>query len=201
MGHRKGTYDLLEALDRLDGAARRSLRVVLAGDGEIEEVRAEIDRRGLGDVVETRSWLAAPERDALLATSEVFLLPSHAEGLPMAMLEAMSSGLVPIVGRVGAVAEVAHDDVNAILVDPGDPAALSAAIESLVLDGDRRRRLAAGARTTAEGLSVEVWFDDLVDVWTHLAEVGVDHGDGTHCSTGSGTGSGTGSATGPARAG
>lgn len=182
MGHRKGTYDLLDALDRLGPDARRSLRVVLAGDGEVEEVRAAIVRRGLGDVVEARSWLAAPERDALLRSSDVFLLPSHAEGLPMAMLEAMASGLVPVVGRVGAVAEVAHDDVNALLVDPGDPAVLATAIESLVLDAELRRRLATAARATAGGLSVDVWFDDLVDVWTHLVEDGPHRVDAA-CST------------------
>lgn len=169
LGQRKGTYDILDAVAQLPNAVRERLAIVLAGDGDVAEVRARADAlTRQGARVEVRDWLGPEERDALLATASVFLLPSHDEGLPMALLEAMAAGLAPITSPVGAIPEVINDGENGILVDPGKVGALAEAIERLVDDGAERRKLASGAQSTARSMSRSMWEESLRRTWSEL---------------------------------
>jgi glycosyltransferase involved in cell wall biosynthesis len=144
----KGGEQLLEALSRPEAAA---LRVVLAGPGEMPAAGIELvaERPGL----EWRGWMEPEARDELLATADIFVLPSTSEGLPMAMLEAMSWGLAIVATAVGGVPDVATDGGDAIVVPPGEPGPLAVALTALAADPDRRRRLGRAARTRAEELS------------------------------------------------
>src|SRR4029079_14258769 len=98
-------------------ALRARSRLVLAGDGDVEGARRLA--APLGESVQVRTWLGAAERDGLLADSDVFVLPSHAEGLPMSLLEAMSSGLPSIVTPVGGIPEVFSHEIEGLFVAPG----------------------------------------------------------------------------------
>jgi len=77
------------------------------------------------------------------------------DGLPVALLEAMSSGCAIVASRVPGIVDVVEDGVNGILVPPGDAAALREAIRSLLEDESLRTRLGEAARRTAEAYSVE----------------------------------------------
>ncbi|MFB9839570.1 glycosyltransferase, partial [Actinoallomurus acaciae] len=132
----KGHADLIEALALLE----KPPPVRLVGDGpERERLAALIEARGLGEVV----GLAGPCPDAreMLADHQFSVLPSHAEGLPNAVLEAMAAGLPVIATRVGGVPEVLADGVTGLLVPPHDPAAVAAAIERVAGDPDLRRAM------------------------------------------------------------
>jgi glycosyltransferase involved in cell wall biosynthesis len=76
-------------------------------------------------------------------------MPSLSEGLPLALVEAMSFGLPVVVSRVGGVPEVVTDGVEGLLVPPSDSAALAAAIRSLLDDTALRSRQGDAARTRA----------------------------------------------------
>jgi glycosyltransferase involved in cell wall biosynthesis len=80
----------------------------------------------------------------------VFCLPSHAEGLPMAMLEAMAAGKAVVASKVGAIPEAIMDGDNGLLVAPGDSQALAAALASVLADAALRERLGRRARATVE---------------------------------------------------
>ena len=60
------------------------------------------------------------ERDRLLAQSDVFVLPSYDEGVPMSLLEAMAAGLPAIVTPVGGIPDVLRHGVEGLMVEPGD---------------------------------------------------------------------------------
>lgn len=167
LGDRKGTFNIIAAVASLDTDVRDRLIVVLAGDGEVD--RARDAAAPLGGVVTIRDWLNPDQRDALLAAADVLLLPSYDEGLPMALLEAMSAGIAPITSPVGAIGDVIVDGVNGILVTPGDVPALAAAIESLATDDRRRLAIAAQARATAEEFSVANWHASMVGLWRDLS--------------------------------
>ncbi len=146
----KGGSVLLEALARPELAG---LRVVLAGPGELPEegrrllaVRLELEWRG---------WLDAAEMEELLDGADVFVLASTSEGLPMALLEALSLGLAIVATAVGGVPDAVEPEVSAIVVPPGDPAALAAGLARLAADPALRERLGQAARERVRSFSAE----------------------------------------------
>lgn len=169
LGRRKGSYDVVAAIALLPDDVRRRLRVVLAGDGENDEVRRAALDAGVDDVVEVRGWQDPAQRDELVRRSQVFLLPSYEEGLPMAMLEAMAQGLAPIVSPVGGIPNVIGDEIEGLLVEPGDVAALSTALRRMVEDDALRTSVAAAARLRSDDFAASRWYDELTELWVSLA--------------------------------
>ena len=125
-----------------------TIRFAAAGHGPLAvEVRAEHARLGLGD----RFALLGHRDDAirLLAGADLFVLASGHEGLPVAVMEALALGVPVVATRVGGLPEVVTDGVDGLLVPPGDPAALAAAIRRASRP-DERARLAAGAAAAGD---------------------------------------------------
>ena len=119
-------------------------RLVLIGAGPLDgRLRTRAAELGLDDVVFAGS---RPDVPALLAGLDVFALSSRQEGLPVALMEAMTSGLPSVVTRVGGMPEVLDDGEQGYLVPPADPGALSEALGRLVADPALRGRLGAAAR-------------------------------------------------------
>jgi glycosyltransferase involved in cell wall biosynthesis len=87
---------------------------------------------------------------SVLKRVDVFCLPSLSEGLPNALMEAMSIGCACVASRVGGVRVLLEHERNGLLVPPGDVAGLTAALERLVSDAALRQRLGRAARTTIE---------------------------------------------------
>jgi glycosyltransferase involved in cell wall biosynthesis len=144
---RKGIYELLEALAAL---APRHPHAVLAigGQGEVDEVRRRAAALGIADRVQLLGWLTGADKQAELARAAIFCLPSHAEGLPMAMLEAMAAGKAVVVTGVGGIPHAVRDGDNGLLVDPGNVPSLADALGSLLDNDARRRELGERARAT-----------------------------------------------------
>jgi glycosyltransferase involved in cell wall biosynthesis len=117
----------------------------VVGDGAL---RAELERetaaRGLGDRVE---FLGHREDvPALLAESDLFAFPSRTEAFPNGVLEGMAAGLPVVACAVEGLLDLVDDGRTGILVPPGDPAAVAAAIERLVTNQPLATRIAAEAR-------------------------------------------------------
>ena len=165
----KGVFDLVEAAARLPAPARAALRVVIAGNGDNDALRERVARHRLDEVVEVRGWLGAPERDALLAGAEAFVLPSYREGLPMALLEAMAWGLAPVCTPVGAVPELVEHGSSALVVQPGDVPALASALERLALDAPLRARLGEAARARVQPLALERYMERLCGLYEEVS--------------------------------
>ncbi len=169
LGENKGSYDLIRAIAMLPNDIRAHLRVTLAGDGEVERVREVVGANGLADTVDVVGWVGPADRDRLLAESAILVLPSYSEGLPMAVLEAMANGVVPVTTAVGAIPEVVTDGVSGLLVKPGEPEQLAAALRSLIVDAELRNRLAAAAYTRAGEFDIAHWRAALHDLWLAAA--------------------------------
>jgi glycosyltransferase involved in cell wall biosynthesis len=145
----KGVYDLVRAFARI---ARRlpRLQLVLGGVGEIDKVRELSAQLEIQDRVSCPGWLDPERKTAALASSTVFVLPSYAEGMPMALLEAMSWGLPVIATPVGGIPQVVANEVSGLLVAPGDIDGLADRIGRLMADSALRERLGAAARARIE---------------------------------------------------
>lgn len=147
LGTRKGVPDLLTALASEDMRAL-AWQAVLAGDGPVETYRDQAKELGLGDRVRFTGWLDTEQIRRLRAGADILALPSHAEGLAMALLEGLASGLAVVTTRVGAHEEALIHGENGLFVTIGDPAALAHALARLVADPAERRRLATAGRAT-----------------------------------------------------
>lgn len=142
---RKGMPELIEALGS-DELRALSWNMQIAGNGDAEPYRALAERLGIDDRLEFLGWVDSPQARALLASSDMFVLPSRHEGLSMAILEAMSFGVPVVATPVGDVREAVEDGVTGRIVPVQDPASLARALAELVRDPELRRRLGDQAR-------------------------------------------------------
>ena len=144
---------------------RPALRALLVGDGPLEEqLRASIHRQDLGSVVR----LTGPRLDVadVLGAADVFALSSAREGMPVALLEALDAGVPAVSTAVGGVVDVVGDGETALLVPPGDRAALAGAIERVLEDEDLRARLSReGRKLVRAKFSAEAMVDGYCAVY------------------------------------
>lgn len=137
-------------------------RLVVVGDGPD---RAELERAAAAspaaDRIEFRGSLPRDEALRVVAGAEAGLLSSAWENLPHSAVEALSVGVPMVATAVGGVPEVVHDGENGLLVPPGDPEALAAAIRRVLEEPGLRARLAAGAKPSVEAISSEAIYGRL----------------------------------------
>jgi glycosyltransferase involved in cell wall biosynthesis len=142
---RKGLPELLEAL--ADPAlAALGWRLRIAGDGDPAPFAARAAELGLGNRVAFLGWRSEADVRALLADSDVFVLPSHNEGLSIALLEAMAHGCAVVTTPVGATLDALIDGECALLVPVGDRHRLATALCRAIADPELRAALQTGAR-------------------------------------------------------
>lgn len=130
---RKDPVAALEALRILGGDER--LLMVGPHKRGLAEVRAAAERLGVADRVELLGHVSTEELGALYRGAECLVFPSLYEGFGLPVLEAMACGTPVVARRLTAIPEVAGD--AAVLVEPGDPAALAAGVETVRQDRDR----------------------------------------------------------------
>jgi glycosyltransferase involved in cell wall biosynthesis len=137
----------------------------IAGRGE-EQARLQELTRAMGIEDRLRLLGFRSEIGALLHAADLFVHPSRSEGLPLAVIEAMSTGLAVVASDVGGLREVVTPGVDGELVRPEDPQALAQAILGLLSDPGRRERLADAARRTAvERFGVDSMVEEYLDVY------------------------------------
>jgi glycosyltransferase involved in cell wall biosynthesis len=163
--HRKGLDVLLRAVASLRDPR---LCVLLAGDGpEAAALRALAAELQLGSAVQ----FLGRRNDAgdLLAACDLFVLPSRAEGLGVAALEALGAARPVIASKVGGLADLIQHERSGLHVPPDDPAALAAAIARLRDDPLLRERLAAaGPARVDEGFRVAQYVERHLAVYARV---------------------------------
>ena len=130
-------------------ALRRTLRLVLVGDGPLRaQVAAVLHQAGVADL----AWLPGERRDVpeVMRGLDCFVLPSLAEGISNTILEAMSTGLAVIATAVGGNSDLIDPDRTGLMVQAGNVGALSTAIQALATDPARARAMGLAARQRVE---------------------------------------------------
>lgn len=170
IGDRKGTFDLLIALDKIRGL--KNWHAVVAGNGRVGEFRVMVSKLGLDGRISVPGWLEAGASRQLLMNSDILILPSYAENLPMAVIEAMAAGIPVVATPVGATAEIVQDGETGYLVRPGDIEQISKILAVLIRDKDLRISFGANARRIFDAeLSMESFRKKLVRQWSLAAGV------------------------------
>jgi glycosyltransferase involved in cell wall biosynthesis len=149
IGPRKGLFDFLIVFEQLVKEGYE-IRLSIGGNGEVARLMKRISAPLLKDRVEYLGWIDERQKKHLLISSDIFVLPTYGEGMPVSILEAMAYGLAVVSTPVGGIPELVEDGHNGYLVDPGDLETLHDRLKTLVgkqelrvLMGRRGRRKAA----------------------------------------------------------
>lgn len=161
LSERKGVSDLLRALALLPPQAH----LVLCGGGDVARYQALAAELKVSDRCSFLGLQPAERVQAELARAHVFTLPSFAEGLSIALLEAMAVGCPVVATMVGEHPHVLEPSMNALVVRPGDAEGLAQALGALMSDQALATRIgAAGQATIAARFTSDVALRKLANV-------------------------------------
>lgn len=167
---RKGINELADAVDRLKGNGAPPFRVSIAGDGPLSHRAEELAERH--EDVEYLGYVSESEKRDLLDSASIYVLPTHGEGLPIALLEGMAGGNAVVTTGVGSIPEVVGEE-NGRLVAPGDSDALADALHEMVADPEAVSTMAETNRETVrEQYSWPSTIDRLTDTYRRAREAG-----------------------------
>jgi len=144
------------------------IRVVIGGSGPLEvPLREQAARLGVSESILWPGQIADMPR--FLAALDVYVSPSVTEGFSLALIEAGAAGVPVVATRVGGVPEVILDGDTGLLVVPGDPHALAAAVLAFIGDPKTASRLSAAARLRAvSAFSPKRMLDDTLAVYADV---------------------------------
>lgn len=140
----KGIATLAESLCALDRAGTE-LELRVAGDGPQRALLETLGSELAGVRIVLLGWIDTRTLREEMRTADIFVLPSYVEGVPLALLEAMSEGAAVVATRVGGVPDVVEDGETGLLVDAHDATALTAALARLCELPALRERLGSAA--------------------------------------------------------
>lgn len=145
------------------------MRVIFAGNGEVERYRNVASELGVADRCDFLGWIAGAEKERLFEGASMLCLTSKHEAMPMGVMEAMAHGLPVIATRVGGIPQLIDDGVSGLLVEPGDEAHLTALLLELVSSPEKRSELGAAARMKmAQSFSIDASVERLLGIYEDL---------------------------------
>lgn len=163
LDRRKGVLDLIEALN---GISHLDFTLNVAGsfidDTTQKEAYKKINDYKLDNNIKFLGYVTGNEKEELMRSSDILILPSYGEGMPVVLLEAFSHGLAIITTNVGAIPEVIEHGKNGLLHQPGDVASLSLYIKKLIDDPNYLRKIQNYSLEAAEKYSPEKYRDNLI---------------------------------------
>jgi len=157
IGKNKGIYDLIDVIYQNKLKLAGKAKFYIGGNGEVERIIDLIEKYRLQETVEFIGWVDGTKKNRVLSSSDVYLLPSYKEGLPVSILEAMSYSKPIISTNVGGIPEIVHDGRNGYLISPGDKLALWKSIKYFIEYPD-----SIGAMGEISRKLVEPYFSDNV---------------------------------------
>ncbi len=140
VGQRKGYYDLIEAIPKIIEKFPK-YKFSFCGNGEVEQIKERLIEKQINDNVELTGWLSKKQIFQKLKSSSIYVLPTYNEGMPLAILEAMSFGLPIITTKVGAIPSLINENENGIFVRPGNIAEISNALINLIDNEELRMQI------------------------------------------------------------
>ncbi|EQK45204.1 glycosyltransferase family 4 protein [Paraclostridium bifermentans] len=144
----KGQIDLIDVICRLN-KKYKNLEVNLIGDGiDRERIEEKIRKENLEDVVNVLGFRKNVKE--IISESDIFILPSYIEGLPLSMLESMAMSLPVVVSSIAGIPEVIDNGNNGYLITPGNLDEIETALDNLIKNKKLRVKMGNQARKTVE---------------------------------------------------
>lgn len=166
----KGIYDLLDVINEHKVEFDGKITLHIGGNGETITLQNIIKEHGFSNIVKFEGWVSGDKKVELLNNTDVFILPSYTEGLPISILEAMSYSLPVISTPVGGIPEVVRDGENGFLIKPGDKDALFNAIVRLANDEELREKMGNISYSKVQAHLPEIVAKELEDIYKKLTK-------------------------------
>lgn len=164
---RKGGYDLLKAIVENKEIFENRLCLRMGGNVVDGDIRKYISDNQLSEIVSYEGWIAGDHKIDCLNWADVYILPSYNEGLPIAILEAMSYSHPIISTPVGGIPEVVHDK-NGILVEPGNIQQIASSLKYYMDNKDAIKQQGAESFKIVQNFLPEKVFRDLQSIYQSL---------------------------------
>jgi len=162
----KGIYDIIEAAKYIKNS---NVEINLYGDGNVEEFGNLIADNKLQNKIKIMGWISGTEKEQAYKNSDICILPSYNEGLPMSILEAMAVGLPIISTPVGGIPEAVEDCVNGFLIQSGDYVALAEKIDLLAGSNSLRTQMGEQSYKLAkEKFDIELIIKQLQNLYNKM---------------------------------
>ena len=144
----KGVLDMIKVFDQL--YREKSFKFILCGTGSLVEYAVDSLSSLMKDDFVYKGIVSGEDKHTAIYESDIFLLPSHFEGLPMSLLEVMAVGVVPVITNVGSVTDVVCDGENGIIIEKSNPENIYIKLKSLLENPEQMKGLSINARKTVE---------------------------------------------------
>ena len=132
----KGIFDLIEVIAKNKEKYKNRIKLLIGGNGEVQYLNELIKRFDIEDIVEYLGWISSVKKVEVLNNSNVYILPSYNEGLPISILESMSYGKPIISTNVGGIPEIVKNKRNGLLITPGEFKEIEIAIDYFLENPD-----------------------------------------------------------------
>ena len=172
VGERKGVFDLLKAVPKVVSQDDSVMFVLAGGEehpGEMAQLMEIIEAEKIGPWVKVLGEVERDRVPRLLGLADLFILPSHAEGMPLAILEAMRSRVPIISTYAGGIPDTIQNEISGLLVHPRSPEEIADAVLRLRKDDALRQRLARRAeKEFEEKFAFSKGIDEIRSLYTSL---------------------------------
>ncbi|MGD6847859.1 glycosyltransferase family 4 protein [Rossellomorea aquimaris] len=170
LGPRKGHSDLFNALSRINGTSSQ-VEVQIVGDGEMREaLETQVKSLRLPNV---RFLGKRDDVPAILSKTDIFVLPTINDNLPISIIEAMHSGAAILTTNCGGITEIVHHNETGIIVEPGNVSQLTTQLKHLIGNEALRKKLGANAYRYAKNhLTREAMVGKIEGIYQNLIDSG-----------------------------
>jgi glycosyltransferase involved in cell wall biosynthesis len=166
----KGLHDMVEAFARL--YSEMPFRFTLCGTGHLEAFAVKEFTGIMGDDFSFKGIVSGENKTTVILSSDIFILPSrYGEGLPMALLETMGAGLVPVTTDDASIKNVVQHNENGIIVEKYNPEDIYRKLKDFLSHPDKLRKLSVNARKTiVENFDVKQMIEKLEKIYAGISE-------------------------------
>ncbi|MCM3729098.1 glycosyltransferase [Neobacillus cucumis] len=170
--NRKGIIDLINSsykvIKELEKEGK-SIKFLIAGDGPLLESSINLTKElGIAENFEFLGWIDVNQKEQLLTKTDLFVLPSYNEGLPLSILEALSYGIPVVSTHVGSVNEAVIDGKNGFLINPGNVESLSKSMLNILQSNDFQEMGRQSRLLAEDHFNSEKYFEIIEDLYASL---------------------------------
>ena len=163
----KGTYDLVDAIKKIDDKLPKEVKVYFCGSDETGDIKQYVEKSRLQDRIILPGWISKEQRLELFANAQMCVLPSYFEALSMTAIESMCYGIPMVTTNISTMPELLGNDIE--LVEPGDIEGLATMILKLNNDVELRKCISSIEYSRAKNIfSVEKIIASTLGIYKNL---------------------------------